>query len=304
MADIAIPTSLLKELSPRARVFDARDSLSLAPERAADAHKGDCGHVVVWAGSSQTPGAAVLALGGALRGGAGRVSWMTDRATLAMSSPRPPEVMLRLLDDITPDSWLEGADAVVLGPGLSQGASTQQILRQLFESICVPVCLDADALNMIASDPELWSSLPASAVLTPHPKEMARLVGCTVHDVKGDPIGVAVDLAEKRQCSVVLKGAVTVVATPGEATTVFDNLCPALATGGTGDVLAGLIGALLGQGLASPRAAQLGVWVHNQAGQIAAQRHGVLGVIASDVVTCIGAVWRDLDGARANDDEK
>ncbi|MCK5689010.1 NAD(P)H-hydrate dehydratase, partial [Myxococcota bacterium] len=154
----------------------------------------------------------------------------------------------------------------------------------------VPVCLDADALNLMSAHEDLSGLLKVPAVVTPHPREMARLLGCDIEEVQADRFSTAQEFAQQHNVVVVLKGAGTVVASPDGEVAVLESGSPALATGGTGDVLAGIIGALLAQGYEAFDAARAGVLLHALAGEEAARLHGESGVRAMDVVDAMGIV--------------
>ena len=294
--NIGIPDSLVSEVGVDACLLTAQDGPELVPRRARDVHKGALGHVVVVAGSAGTPGAAVLALKGALRGGAGLVSWALEAETLASYPPWPPDVMLRLRKSEYAAEWaqrcLVQASAAVVGPGWGFSPERAQELGALFDAAEVPLCLDADALTILAQEPSLWEKLPEGSVLTPHPGEMGRLMGLNSKEIQGDRCAAALKLAESRRCTVVLKGAGTVIAHHDGQLSIVKAGSPALATGGTGDVLAGLLGAQLAQGIEPHRAAQIAVLAHGRAGEIAAQALGESGVTASDVVEGLGSVWQ------------
>ncbi|HET6346996.1 MAG TPA: NAD(P)H-hydrate dehydratase [Myxococcota bacterium] len=296
VADIGIPLRLADPGAIAGRLLRPHHGPTLLPRRDNASHKGTFGHVLVVAGSEATPGAAILAQLGALRSGAGLVSWAADTATVRSAPSRPPEVMLRQHGDEEANGTaagrlLAGVTAAVMGPGLGQRPAALALLTALLDAATIPCCLDADALNLLAATPALWSRVRPSTVLTPHPKEMSRLTGHSVEALQRDRMGAAAALASTRRCVVVLKGAGTVVAAPdGTATVLGDAGSPALAHGGTGDVLAGLIGGLLAQGLETATAARLGVLLHAQAGDVAAERHGQAGTSASDVAEAVGAV--------------
>ncbi|MBI5508112.1 MAG: NAD(P)H-hydrate dehydratase [Deltaproteobacteria bacterium] len=296
VVDIGIAKALAEKLPVAARLLGAADGPRLLPPRPLDAHKGHFGHALVLAGSRTTPGAAVLALQGALRAGAGLVSFAADAATLAAAPARPPEVMLRLRDEgEAVDAWLAralaGVTAVVAGPGIRTDAEAKTRLQTLMCSCKVPLVLDADALNLLAATPDLFATAQAPLVLTPHPKEMARLTGTSVAVVQRDRIAAALQLSSSRRAVVVLKGAGTVVASPEGEVAVIDAGNPGMASGGTGDVLAGIIGGFLAQGLGATVAAELGALVHGVAGDHAAKRSGQTGLIATDIVSSMGAVF-------------
>jgi NAD(P)H-hydrate epimerase len=264
--------------------------------RLGGSHKGNYGHVVVLAGSAGTPGAAILALGGALRAGAGLVSWAADTPTLGNAPPRPAEVMLRergsgeALDTWVP-RLLDAATALVVGPGISMVDARVEEVRELLGRCRVPICMDADGLNILAKHPDLWDRVEAPLVVTPHPKEMSRLTQTPVEDIQRDRIAAAMQLAISRNCVVVLKGAGTVVAEPEGSATVIGAGNPGMATGGTGDVLAGVIGGLLAQGLEASHAAELGALLHAAAGDEAVKTHGQAGLRATDIIDAIGTLF-------------
>ncbi len=298
-ADIGLAPALFKEQRAPAwtRLLLSHDGPTLVAKRAADCHKGTFGHLMVVAGSAATPGAALLCLGAALRSGAGLVSWAADAPTCANSGGAPPEVMLRRREGSAADSaasMLAGATALAVGPGLGNTAATAELLAALLRQSSVPVCLDADGLYALSENPELWALVGARTVLTPHPKEMARLLGgqASVASVQADRLGAARKLASERQCIVVLKGAGTVLANAQGDSAVVPAGSPALATGGTGDVLCGIIGGLLAQRLEPWLAAQAGTLLHGCAGEAAAHRLGEAAVLASDVITALSEVWQ------------
>jgi len=204
--------------------------------------------------------------------------------------------MLRLRGDDPLGIWagrvMGGVSAVVIGPGCTTEPARRDEIAALLDNINVPICLDADGLNLLAGEPELWEQVRAPLVITPHPKEMARLTQKTVEEIQRDRFAAAMSLAVARNCVVVLKGAGTVVADPDGRVAVIGAGSPALATGGTGDVLAGLIGGLLAQGLDTSTAARAGALLHAVAGEVAAERLGEAGVAAGDVAEAIGTVYQ------------
>lgn len=292
--DIGIPQRLADELGVVGRLVTLEDGPQLVAQRMGAVHKGTFGHLLVMAGSPATPGAALLTIGGALRSGAGLVSWGTDHDTLQRAAP-PPEVMLRVREDKDLEHWLgdvlHGVSAAVVGPGIGAELDRSARMATLLRRAKVPLCLDADALNLLAKDPKLWNGITAPVVATPHPKEMARLLGGSVEEVQRDRFAAALRLAMGRKCVVVLKGAGTVVADPSGAVHVIESGSPALATGGTGDVLAGVIGGFLAQGRDPVEAATAGALLHGRAGELAARRYGEAGVKAGDVIEALGEVF-------------
>jgi ADP-dependent NAD(P)H-hydrate dehydratase / NAD(P)H-hydrate epimerase len=278
------------------RLLLAGDLPSLLPRRVGDAHKGSFGTVVLVAGSPETPGAALLAAAAALRSGAGLVRWATERDTLASVRALPPDLMLLVREPGEgPEPWAERvlgqASAVVVGPGLSTTPSRAADLAALLDRARVPLVIDADGLNLLAVDAGLLRRVQSPLVVTPHPKELSRLSGQSVDGIQHDRFAAALQFALVSGAVTVLKGAGTVIAEPDGAVTVAAVGNPGLATGGTGDVLAGLIGGLLAQGLEPAAAAQAGVLAHGAAGDLVVERVGQAGLMASDLPAALGEVW-------------
>lgn len=284
----------------RAFQLEESDAVGALPIRSADTHKGTFGHVLVIAGSWGKTGAAALVGRAALRSGAGLVTLATRPEALTAAMAHVPEMMgVELfgdgglaLGDLNP--LLEAADkkqALVIGPGIPRGEETARLLCSLLEEVDVPAVLDADALNAFAASPGLLSRSKAPLLLTPHPAELARLLGVTTAEVQADRIAAARSFATRYHVLVVLKGARTVIAADDGRVLVNPTGNAGMATAGTGDVLAGMCGALLAQGLSLEDAARAAVYAHGLAGDLAAARVGQLGVTASEVIESLGAVW-------------
>lgn len=302
VADIGIPPEAARRVPLGAELLTEPEARLLVPPRAADAHKGDAGRVLVLAGSPGKTGAAHLSLTGALRGGAGLVTLAARAEVLPLALAGRPEAMSLALAGAAPLGRADlqvllaaakGVDALVIGPGIPRGPETAELLAALLGRAGVPAVLDADALNAFAE-----AGLPPGAedvpvVVTPHPGEMARLCGTSIAAVQADRLGIAQAKAREWKVTVVLKGARTVVADPEGPPAVIPTGNPGLATGGTGDVLAGLVGALLAGGLPPPAAGRVGAWVHGRAGDLAAARLGQRGLLAGDLGEAIGAVWAE-----------
>ncbi len=279
--DLQAEPALLGALMPAGRRLDGAALPQLAP-RPRGAHKGSYGQVLVIGGDHGTAGAALMAAETALRAGAGMVSLATRPAHVLASLARTPEVMcLGVESTYAMGPLLERADVLVLGPGLGQAPWGRSLLS-LAPGRALPQVWDADALNLLASG---QLRLPAGAIITPHPGEAARLLGCTLAEVQQDRPQAARTLAERLACTVVLKGAGTLVADAKGRLAVCDRGHPAMASAGLGDVLAGLLGALLAQGLAPYEAACLGVWLHARAGEEAAVDGR--GLFATDLIPFI-----------------
>lgn len=281
------------------------------PPRPERAHKGDFGHLLVVAGSIDYPGAAVLAGLGAMRAGAGVVRVATGQSVAARVAGSVPELTWMTLDEeapglIAPGGWRRLAteaptfDAVVIGPGLGAQPATLRRTRQLIATLDRPIVVDADALNALAGQPRWWQGLPGALVLTPHPGEFARLTGEPSPDSADDAARAAAAAAAALRWDqvVVLKGAHTLVAEPGGELLRSDVAVPTLATAGSGDVLAGAIGAFLAAGASPVAAAAAGVAVHGAAGLLAATRIGTAGAMARDIANLLPEAIAQLRGER------
>ena len=281
------------------------------PARPERAHKGDFGRLLVIAGSTEYPGAAMLTALGAMRAGAGTVRVAVAASVAARLAGTVPELTWMVLDEeapglIAPSGWRRvtteatGYDAVVVGPGLGRLAATQRRIRNLVASLRVPAVIDADGLNALAAGGNWWTGVRAPLVLTPHPGEFARLSGedAAPADTEMERSRAARGAAQAWGQVVVLKGANTIVAGPDGALLRSDVSSPALATAGTGDVLAGIIGALLAGGLVPMGAAGCGVAIHAAAGLLAEDRIGRAGVMAHDVAGLLPQAMERLRGDR------
>ncbi|MFQ6133130.1 MAG: NAD(P)H-hydrate dehydratase [Armatimonadota bacterium] len=291
---IGLPSSLLAENDIRTHLTTAEECRAALPPRRPDAHKGDCGRVLVVAGSAGMSGAASLCGLGALRAGAGLVTVATPAGVNAILEVKLTEVMTAPLPETSDQAiglaaepilmdMSEEAEVLVIGPGVSQASQTQRVVRRLVESVDKPIVVDADGLNALAGDLAAVTERSAPAVLTPHPGELSRLVGKPINKIQADRLTAARELAEQVGAVVVLKGAATVVADPGGVAHVNPTGNEGMASGGTGDVLAGLIGGLAAQGAGVYEAAVAGVYLHGLAGDLAAQPNS-RAMIAGDLL--------------------
>ncbi len=306
--DGGLAIAVAVDRGPRRRTLPAPpDGLVLA-DRPEDGHKGTFGRVLVIAGSKAFTGAPRLAAMGAARGGAGLVEVGIPEAIHAIVAAGCLEVMPTPLPDAgtgtlhldavpTVRERLRGADALVVGPGLGQSPDTVRALVEILVGLPCPAVVDADALNIIAASGFDWRSTGQTIVVTPHPAEMGRLADMATEAVQADRLGTAERYAREHGVVVVLKGADTVVAASSFPTHVDRHRIVALATGGTGDVLAGLIGSMLAQGLGPRDAAVAGVSIHAQAGLMVQARRGRAGALASDVIDTLPAAQELLRAA-------
>lgn len=294
----------VRNLEPQSRPAQLPDHLVLA-DRPDDGHKGTFGRVVVVAGSKSLTGAPRLAAMGAARGGAGLVEVCIPEAIHPVVAAGCLEVMPTPLADagtgtLHPDALpalrerLRGADALVIGPGLGRSPDTVSALLELLVALPCPAVVDADGLNIAAAAGFDWKRTGQTVVVTPHPAEMGRLAAISTEDVQADRIGTAERFAQQHGVVVVLKGAETVIAASGHPTHVDHHRVVALATGGTGDVLAGVIGSMLAQGLEPRDAAVAGVTIHAEAGLVVQAQRGRAGALASDVIDALPAAQERL----------
>ncbi|MGB2797724.1 MAG: NAD(P)H-hydrate dehydratase [Phycisphaerae bacterium] len=271
------------------------------PVRPVDAHKGTAGLVLVVAGSRGMAGAAALVGNGALRAGAGLVRIATADAALDTVATLAPCCTTAPLPDDGACLRAEAAerilelaadqDAVALGPGLGRTPAVGSIVRAVLEGLEIPIVLDADGLNAIAADAaETIARARNGLILTPHPGEAARLLGTTVKAIQADREAAAERLARLGAVAV-LKGAGTVVC-DGERLYVNETGNPGMATAGAGDVLTGMMAAFLAAGMPMFEAAVLAVWAHGRAGDLAAERLGILGLTAMDLLGCVPEALR------------
>jgi NAD(P)H-hydrate epimerase len=309
IADNGIPLPLLDDVDgPYIELLTRERMRELVPARAADSHKGDFGRVLVVAGSLGRSGAAHLAAIGALRSGAGLVTIATPKSCLPIVAAMAPEYMTEGLEETTSgtvdyaalDRILEfKADVIAVGPGLGQAPGTAAFVHGLVERAGVPLVLDADALNAFAGDPDrLTGRDGVDVVITPHPGEMARLLNLSVEALQHDRLRHATEFAARHRVHVVLKGHRTIIAGPDNR--AFINLTgnPGMATGGTGDLLTGMIAAWFAQLLDAEAACKLAVYLHGAAGDLAEADEGDVALVAGDIAVRLGDAVMELTAKR------
>jgi len=289
---------------------DAAAVAGLLPDRALDAHKGKFGHVLVVAGAPGRAGAAVLTARGALRGGAGLVTVACPASVRSEIAVQQAEVMTEPLLESS-EGWLSAGsaarvqdllgqrDTLAIGPGLGTDARTAKAVRLLAVSARRGTVIDADGLNALALDHESLLTLRDAAaprILTPHPGEAARLLGVRTQEVQADRLAAVRTLAERSGAVVILKGNRTLVAKTDGAVAVNTSGNPGMATAGSGDVLTGVVAALLARGLNAFDAARLGVYLHGDAGDRAAERLGQDAMTASDILDDLSAAFMAQTG--------
>lgn len=296
VVDIGVAAEAVREVRPRQFLLTGKIVTSALPLRGRNTHKGTFGHVLVLGGSQGKSGAAWMAARAALRAGAGLVTIAAPASALAGGVRNTPEIMTEVLPEregvvrfASSESpgvlrLLDGKDAVVFGPGLTTAPAARALAEWLIASCPIPLVIDADGLNCLAGQIGWLRRKRAPLILTPHPGEMARLVSSSTEEVQADRVGAARRLAEDYGVAVVLKGARTVIAGPDGAVSINPTGNPGMASGGMGDVLAGLIGALLAQGLDVREAGEVGAYWHGHAADRVAGRRGEVGLLATDVI--------------------
>ncbi len=306
VVDIGFPTMLREHAAVRCHVLEAEAVAAQLHKRAADTHKGTYGHVLTVAGSPGKTGAGALASLAALRTGAGLVSFAVPHTLNAAMEAKLTEVMTIPLPESEPGilgleavkrlmEWLEGKSALILGPGLGTHPETLRCVQEVLRQVHIPTVLDADGLNALAVDPDSIGDIRAPLVLTPHPGELARLRRTTTAMIQADRLAAAQDTARAYNAVVVLKGAHTVIAEPEG--TLYINVTgnPGMATAGSGDVLSGMIGTLLGQGYPPSMAAWIAVYTHGLAGDLAATALGERALMAGDLVGALPQAFQQLE---------
>jgi ADP-dependent NAD(P)H-hydrate dehydratase / NAD(P)H-hydrate epimerase len=306
VVDIGIPERLARARGVTAELLGPSVLQRVAAPRDPLGHKGTHGHLLVVAGSEGKTGAALLCGGAALRAGAGLVTVASPDSVRSAIDGRVPELMTAGYGDERKPDWdaleahLPGKRAVAVGPGMPTGAAMRGVLAELCRSALargLGLVLDADALNHLAAEQTLLDPGSEEAarwrlVLTPHPGEAARLLGKDTREVQSDRVASAQALAARYGAVVVLKGARTIIAAPDGRLAVNPTGNPGLGTGGTGDVLTGILGALLAQGLGGFEAACAAAYWHGAAGDRVAEEHGETGLMAGDVVEALPGTLR------------
>ena len=312
VADIGIHPKAVEEAQPQTELLEAEEVGWLVPQREPNSHKGIYGHLLVMAGSRGKTGAAILACKAAMRAGSGLVTLAAPRSLNSIFAGLMVEIMTETLRDnseeeilpLRDQEWsrlLDKKSALLFGPGIGVKETARGVLWWLLRNLHLPWVIDADGLNLLAGGLERLESASTPPVLTPHPGEMARLLGSDTAAVNRDRVGIARSFAGEHRCYVVLKGARTVIATPHGAVFINPTGNPGMASGGMGDVLAGILAGLLAQGIKVEDALKLGVFLHGFVGDQVAKNKGEMGLIASDVLEGLPQGLRKLsEGKRQN----
>lgn len=304
--DIGIPTHLIEEEGIQFHLIEYGDIHELlAVPRHSDTHKGNYGHLLVLAGSPGKTGAAAMACMTAMRVGAGLVTLgiprslndiMEVKLTETMTVPLPEtefrSLGLDAFDEIA--EIITGMQALVMGPGISTAEETGKLMRKLLTSVRIPMVIDADALTALSVKVEILKDAEPPLILTPHPGEMARLTGLSSNAVQEDRVEVSRNFAIEYGVCLVLKGSRSIIAQPDGTIHINPSGNPGMASGGTGDILTGLIGGLVCQGFSPPSAAIAATYIHGYAGDLVAEEKGEMALIATDILEKIPCVLKEL----------
>jgi NAD(P)H-hydrate epimerase len=295
MVDIGLSKNFIKTAETSFGYVVKKDACKLLKPRSKFDHKGSFGHALVIAGSYGKMGAAVLSTRATLRVGSGLVSVHVPQSGYGIMQTSVPEAMVQVdADDklFTTAGDLGKYTTIGIGPGLGKDPRSVKALSEVFAKFREPVVIDADALNILAENPELLKQVPEGSILTPHPKEFERLVGKWQHDF--ERLEKQKALAEKLKSIIVVKGAFTSIALPGGMIYFNSTGNPGMATGGAGDVLTGILTGLLAQSYSGAEAAILGVYLHGLSGDVVAAERGERGIIASDLIEFLPFAFKKL----------
>lgn len=308
VADIGFPAAYVDELKgdPDCELLQAMDVRRLLPKRTRLSHKGSYGHVLLIGGSLDYSGAIILAARAALRAGAGLVTVLVPHCIADRVAIACPEVMVRPAREtdggsLSADNWNEWRRlvdeyaAILLGPGMTQQKDSLMLTRQLVREASVPLVLDADALQVLDRQAHWLEKASVPTVITPHPGEFARLLGKSVQEIQANRLQLAHEAARATSTTVILKGAQSVISSPDQPSFVNPTGNPGMATGGSGDVLAGMVVSLLGQGLPAFDAARVATWVHGRAGDRVVRYGSAQSLIAGDLIDAMPGAFRDLE---------
>jgi len=311
IADIGIPRALFDDKSLTLEMVEDKAVIPLFGRRKRETHKGTYGHLLIISGSLGKTGAAVMAGRAALKMGAGLVTVATASSCLSLVARSMPELMTEPLAETKEKTiaaeavgraveLCRGKDGLVLGPGLSTHPSTARFVGELLARVKLPVVIDADGLNILAENQGLLPKLPRPAILTPHPGEFGRFLGLGAAAVLDQRLDLVREFAKKHDLILVLKGHRTLTAVPDGRTFINSTGNPGLATGGSGDVLSGMIGSQLVQEKEAWKAALSAVYAHGLAGDLAAQKLSQKALTATDIIRFLPAALKELEEKASN----
>ncbi len=301
VAPISIPQSVIDAQGINVNVTDAEFVRSIIKERKNNSHKSDYGKLLIIAGSKGMSGAAYLSGEAALKSGAGLVTIVCPECINSVLESKTTEVMTLAVDDV--DGCISynsiskilknvsEADAVLIGPGLGRGRDIYEIVKEVLIRSTVPVIVDADALYAVSQDISLLKECTCELIFTPHAMEMSRLLGIDVNEIESDRINISRDFSDETGAVLLLKGHHTIVTSPSLKQYINNTGNAGMASAGSGDVLAGIISALIAKGVECAHAAAAGAYIHGLAGDIAAAKYGMESMSATNIIECISEAY-------------
>ena len=293
LLDIQLSQEAIKQSETNYELTEAEDIRTLIKPRKQFAHKGNFGHALLIAGSKGMAGASILSARACLRSGVGLLTVHAPLCNCTILQTSVPEAMVESDADescFAVPTDTDDYQAIAIGPGLGKSEETETALLEQLQHCQTPAVLDADALNILANHRHALTHLPKGSILTPHPKELERLVGKCQDSY--ERLTKACELAKNANVYIILKGAYSAIITPEGKCYFNPTGNPGMATGGSGDVLTGVILALLAQGYDTDAAARIGTYVHGLAGDVAQSKQGTIGLIASDIIDSLPAAWK------------
>lgn len=295
LLDISLSQQGIEETSTPYSLLEKEEVRSWIKSRSRFSHKGNFGHALLIAGSRGMAGASVLAARACMRSGSGLLTVHAPACNYSVLQTTIPEAIVRTDPDesnFTMPADSDDYQAVGIGPGLGSNPGTDFAVLEQINNCQSPMVIDADALNILANNKQMLSSIPKDSILTPHPKELERLVGKCQNSY--ERLSKAQELAHTYKVNVILKGAYTAIITPSGKVTFNPTGNPGMATAGSGDVLTGIILALLAQNYLPEKAAKIGVFVHGMAGDLARKEYGEIGLTAGDIIEFLPVAWMHI----------
>ena len=303
--DISLPPMLINKIDINAQILTDSEAKQMLPCRGQRSNKGSFGKIMVFAGSSEMPGAAALASSAVYMAGGGLVLACVLPYVAAVIHNTQREVVTRILDgenglyckqDIeTIIKEINNASVIIIGPGIGRAPNVSEFVHKLITIAQAPIILDADALFAISEDVNILKTIKAPCIITPHPGEMSRLTGLAIADILGNPVNTALEFSREYNVVTLLKDAHTIIAAPNGNYYINTSGNNALAKAGTGDVLAGIIAGFIGQGSDVLTASALGAYIHGKAGEEAALHKSHYGVVAGDLLEYIPKVIKKIE---------
>jgi len=298
IADIGIPKQITESIAPKHYLLTPKTLNLSFHQRHSSAHKGTTGHVFVIGGSTGKTGAAIMTSQAAMRSGCGLVtmgvaaslnaifeSQCLETMTLPFTEETPGVLGISAFDEIMRAS--EGKSCIAIGPGLGTSLKTEKLVLKLIQEMTIPMVIDADALNVLAGNTEYLHKAKTMHVLTPHPREMARLTGLSTQQIQADRLAFSRRFAQSHHVILVLKGEKTIIAHPEGSIAINPTGNPGMASGGMGDVLTGIIAGLVAQNIGLNNAVETAVFIHGMASDLLQKQMGRIGFLASDVINML-----------------